>query len=248
MKSRFIFLGIISLLSWGCSKNTTAVLDFEGGKLDINEVDFEYFEGKTKITFKDADTDVRAKASIRIRRDSVIWMSFSSAGITGGKCLIDKDSITVLNQLSNEYSVYKYDELSQKFNFNINYETIQAAAIGNLIIQRDESDRASQQNEFMVLRQKSGGISVENFINKDTHKITMVGMKEMPSENEAIINYTNFQYINDQYFPFSGLISLFYKTEDIIFNTSIEFEYSKAEISDKPLRFPFRIPKKYVER
>ena len=47
---------------------------------------------------------------------------------------------------------------------------------------------------------------------------------------------------------FSAIISLFYAANKGTLNTVIEFEYSKAEIEDKPLKFPFTIPKKYERK
>lgn len=223
-------------------------MEFAGESLEVNEMNFEYFQGKTRIHYKDEKTDVDAKATIRIRRDSLIWMTFSSAGITGGKCLISEDSITIINTIKKEYYTFTYPDLSQRFNFKIDYQSIQAAALGNLMINRQQSDMASEKDTFLVLKQTSGPVSVENYINRDNHKIYRVNMKESPTNNTASIDYTNFQAVNDQYFPFSGLISLFYTTENTTFSTTLEFKYSKAEIIDKPIRFPFKIPKKYVGR
>ena len=233
----------------GCSQKTTGILEFSGGNLDVNEVNFDYFQGKMKISFKDKKVDMKVKASIRMRKDSVIWMTFSgTGGITGGKCLINKDSITVINSLKNEYFVYEYPEMTQRFGFNVDYESIQAAALGNLIIQRQQSDKGSKEDKLSVLKQKSGSVTVNNYINQETHKIIRVDMMEVSSKNTASIHYENFQVVNDQYFPFSGLISIFYKTQNLSYNTTIQFEYNKAEILDKPIRFPFKIPKKYAQR
>ncbi|MDH5400462.1 MAG: DUF4292 domain-containing protein [Cyclobacteriaceae bacterium] len=246
------FFALLLLTSLGlvsCSKKSLLPWEYSGGRLEINEMDFDYFQGKTKMNFKDESLDIKAKATIRIRKDSIIWMTFSSAGITGGRCLINKDSITIISTLKNEYYVFEYPEMSARFNFDVNYETLQAAAIGNLIMGRKQNDRKAEKDDFLVLRQKSGSVSVENYINRNTHKIVRVDMTEVPSKNTASIHYNDFQLVNDQYFPFSGIISLFYKSkENVLFSTVIEFEYSKVEIIEKDLRFPFKIPKKYVRR
>ena len=249
MKTKLsIFFAVIAAISFSCSNKLTSQIEFDGGKLEINEMDFEYFQGKTRIHFVDEKNEFDAKATIRIRRDSIIWMTFSSAGITGGKCLINHDSITIVNTIKKEYYTFTYPELSERFNFTVDYETVEAAALGNLIMNRKDSDMAAETDTFMVLKQSSGPVSVENYIHRETHKIHRVDMKELPTKNTASINYTDFQAINDQYFPFSGLISLFYSTANATFNTTLEFKYSKAEILDKPIRFPFKIPKKYVGR
>ena len=233
----------------GCGKSTIGLARFSGGALDIREVDFDYFQGKMKLGIKDKDSEVRAKATVRIRKDSVIWMTFSgAAGITGGKCLINKDSITILNSLQNEYFVFYYPELTQRFRFTINYEIIEAAALGNLILKRKGSDKAAKADELMVLKQKSEAVQVSNYVDQETHKVVRVDMIESASKNTASVHYQDFQQVGDQLFPHAGVIALFYSSQNVTYNTTIEFDYSKIEIFDKPLRFPFKIPKKYVAR
>ncbi|MDH4298827.1 MAG: DUF4292 domain-containing protein, partial [Cyclobacteriaceae bacterium] len=68
------------------------------------------------------------------------------------------------------------------------------------------------------------------------------------SNNSLVINYSNFQPIGSKLFPYNGTISLFYKTLGGSLNTTIIFEYNRAEVGDKELKFPFNIPKKYVRR
>ena len=120
--------------------------------------------------------------------------------------------------------------------------------MGNLIIDRKQSDRAAELDTFLVLKQKDGMVNIENYIHRDTHKIIKVDLSETNSNNTASISYDDFQMIKDQYFPFTGLITLFYTSQNTTLNTTLEFEYSKAEIINKEIKFPFRIPKKYVGR
>jgi len=63
-----------------------------------------------------------------------------------------------------------------------------------------------------------------------------------------VLDYANFQPVADKVFPYNGTISLLYKSVTGLLNTTIIFEYSKAEVGDKELKFPFNIPKKYVRR
>jgi hypothetical protein len=79
-------------------------------------------------------------------------------------------------------------------------------------------------------------------------KIEKVELREGDTHNSLIINYSNFQPVDNKVFPFDGTISLFYKTAAGLLNTTIIFEYSKAEVGDKELKFPFNIPKKYDRR
>ncbi len=73
-------------------------------------------------------------------------------------------------------------------------------------------------------------------------------MKEGNSSNSLTINYSNFQPVSTKIFPYNGTINLFYKALSGVLNTTVIFEYNKAEVGDKELKFPFNIPKKYERR
>jgi hypothetical protein len=204
--------------------------------------------GKARMVLRDANKEREVKANIRIRKDSVIWMTFSVIGVQGGKALINKDSITIVNNVDNEYFQFDYAELSKRYNFEINYDVIQAAMLGNLIIPRKESDQVLQETAFFILKQQANNITVDNHISLATKKLEKVELKELNSENSLVVNYSNFQPMGSKLFPYNGTINLFYKTVAGVLNTAIIFEYNKAEVGDKELKFPFNIPKKYVRR
>jgi hypothetical protein len=234
-----------------CSKKVvgpTLDLNLPRPTLNVEEIDFEYMHGKARMVLRDANKEREVKANIRIRKDSIIWMTFSVIGVQGGKALINKDSITIVNNVDNEYFQFDYAELSQRYNFQINYDVIQAAMLGNLIIPRKESDQVLQETAFFILKQQANNISVDNYINLASKKLEKVELKESNSANSLVVNYSNFQPIGSKLFPYNGTINLFYKTIAGLLNTTIIFEYNKAEVGDKELKFPFNIPKKYVRR
>ncbi len=250
MKKILFIAFFFSLLgSVGCSKKISGIGPVDNMNiLNVQQVDFDYFSGKAKINYKDSELDIKAKANVRMKKDSVIWIAFSAVGIQGARCLINKDSITVLNLFKKEYYVYNYDSLSEQFNINVDFESIQSAALGNLVKVNDEEDNVEKTEDFFILKQRSGSVAIDNFVNPLTMKVERVQMLENESKNSATINYYDFQMVENQAFPFSAVISLFYKANNKTLNTLIEFEYNKAEIENKELKFPFNIPKKYVRR
>ncbi|HCM77309.1 MAG TPA: hypothetical protein DIS90_13065, partial [Cytophagales bacterium] len=103
MHKRFITLLLaIPLLFQACSKKATPLVGGELSKtLAIQEIDFEYFQGKARLNYNDGKKEREVKATIRVRKDSVIWMTFSVIGVQGGKALINQDSITIVNSANN---------------------------------------------------------------------------------------------------------------------------------------------------
>lgn len=237
---------IVLLLS--CSKKIVPTIPPPPATLEIQEIDFEYFHGKARMVFKDDKKEREVKANIRIRKDSVIWMNFSVIGVQGGKALINRDSITILSTVDKEYYVFDYKELSSRFNFEINYDAIQSAILGNLIATRSDADGITEGASYNLLEQQRGTVSVKNYINAASRKLEKVEMKEENTNNSIAINYSNFQPVGDKIYPFNGGVSIFYKTPKGLLNTSITLEYTKAEVGNKELRFPFNIPRKYDRR
>lgn len=246
---------LLVLASAGCSKkitpptvsNTVSNI-IPNDSLSIEEIDFEYLHGKGRMILKDGNKENEVKANIRVRKDSVIWMNFTVIGVQGGRALINRDSITILNNVKNEYFVFDYKELSKKFNVEINYDVIQSAMLGNLLMPRNEHDTVERKTASYLLNQQSGTIDVLNYISATTMKIQKVELKENNTHNSLVINYANFQPLDTKLFPYDGTISLFYKAPAGLLNTTIIFEYNKVEVGDKELRFPFNIPKKYDRR
>lgn len=247
----FLLIGLC-IVTMSCSKKITSTTSTPATPprptLAIEEIDFEYFQGKARMILRDSKKEREVKANIRVRKDSVIWMTFSVIGVQGGKALINKDSITIVSNVDKEYYVFEYSELTKRYNFPINYSVIQNALLGNLIQERKDDDNIIQESSVFVLKQQSGTVSVTNFVNAASMKIEKVEMKEENTSNSLVMNYSNFQPVGDKVFPYNGTINLFYKALSGLLNTTIIFEYNKAEVGDKELKFPFNIPKRYERR
>jgi hypothetical protein len=245
---RYLLL-CLTILATACSKKLVSPVNTTPKPvLNIEEIDFEYFQGKARMILRDANKEREVKANIHIRKDSVIWMKFTVIGVEGGKALINKDSITIVSTVDKEYYVFDYPELSRRFNIDINYNVIQSAMLGNLIVPRKETDDVNQESSLYTLRQQVGTVDVVNFINAASMKIEKVELKESNSSNSLVLNYSNFQPVGNKLFPYNGTINLFYKAVSGLLNTTVIFEYNKAEVGDRELKFPFNIPKRYERR
>jgi hypothetical protein len=232
-----------------CGKRLSGLnWNFKDKPLNVKEIDFDYFQAKAKMNYRDHEFDVKAKATLRIRMDSVIWMNFTAVGISGGRCLIDKDSLTLINMLKKEYYVFTYEELSKKFNYNINYDVIQSVILGNMMEDINSEHKVERKDEYYQVLQPNDPYLLQCKVNAKTMKLESVDISEKNSPNNARINYSDFQLVNDHAFPYKALVNLIYESKLGSINTSIDIEYSKADIEDKELKFPFNIPKKYERK
>jgi hypothetical protein len=243
-----LLLVIVVFVAASCSKKIVTLPRISSSELALEQIDFEYMDGKAKMVFKDDSKEGEVKANIRVRKDSVIWMNFSVIGVQGGRVLINRDSITIINNVNKEYRVFDFKSLSEKLHIDVNYDLIQSALLGNLLFPKHDSDSVEQKGITFLLRQSSGTVDVLNFISATTMKIQKVELRESDTYNALTLNYGNFQRVSNKLFPYDCTINLFYKTQRGVLNTSIMFEYTKAEVGTKELKFPFSIPKKYERK
>ncbi|GHN00454.1 hypothetical protein WSM22_19430 [Cytophagales bacterium WSM2-2] len=252
MRKVIVCIFSVALIATGCShriiKKIGPLPPLTPQSADIQEIDFEYMHGKAKLVFRDNAKEREVKATIRIRKDSVIWMNLNILGIKGGSVLINKDSITIVSDVQKEYYVFDYVELSKRFKFKIDYKVVQAALLGNMMVAKRPGDEISEDSFFNKIIQREDSITVQNLINKTTKKLERVDMTESNSNNSIKMNYSEFQPLGDKLFPYRGLIEVFYRNSSGLVNNTIVFEYSKAEVGTKELKFHLKIPKRYDRR
>lgn len=244
----FIFALVAMVVFQACSRKTVPSLPPPPKTVDIEQIDFGYLHGKARLVFKDDKKEKEVKAAIRVRKDSVIWMTFSVIGVQGGKALINKDSITIVSTVDKEYYVFDYQELSKRFNFKIDYSIIEAAMLGNPININNGVNEIGQEGDRDVVIQKEGTVTMKSLVNPVIRKIEYVELVEASTNNKLKVEYSNFQPLGDKNFPYNGIVSIFYKTAAGIISNTITIEYNKAEVGDKELKFPFKIPQRYDRR
>jgi hypothetical protein len=245
--SCILFFCVI-FISFSCKRQKISLTPTttEVNNLSVQEIDFTYFSSKSKITYNDAENNLNAIVNIRMKKDSLIWLSISKIGVEGARSLITKDSIYVLDKLKNEYSVYDFQTLSEKFNFNITFDFIQAAILGNLPLSpKNEKVKLVKERDHYLLRQNKNSVTIDNYISTENMKLKKLLMVEQPSNNSLTLDYEDFKIINNSLFPYSSLVSLKYESSQGYYNTLVSIQHQKVEITDKELKFPFNVPQKY---
>ncbi len=255
----YLLAGLLFLIvASGCSKKVAGV-DRSGVKateLNIANVDFEYLTASSRIKFQGEGQNVSATANIRIKKDSVIWISVTPGfGIEAARAIINRDSVSLVNRLEKEYRSYNFQELSKKYNFTINYDLLQAILLGDMPRSLVDKDQVKQETNYFMVRQIEGPVVIDNFIDRQllkVERVTMVEREESGSarnrKNTLNLKYSDFKQLDEEILPFSNLVSLDYRQRGQKRRTQIDIKHKKVSIVNEALRFPFSVPDKYVRR
>lgn len=252
-------LGLLLFLN-SCSKKTLSFKDAaEAEDFSVDNVDFKYMTTSSKIRFSNDDKNLSATANIRLKKDSIIWVSVTPGfGIEAARGIITLDSVIFINRMNKEYAAFDFKELSKEFNFNINYNLLQSVILGNMPVPPDDDDLVKKESDYFLVKQQNGDITISNFVDARSLKLERISMLDRGKEevfgktrtrnNELVLTYSDFQQLEDQVFPFENFATLNYQRNGEKRRTEIDIQHKKASISNEALRFPFSVPKKYVQK
>lgn len=255
---------LLSLVFASCSTRRQSIKDplkeakitYLLEELADNELQFDWFSAKFSIEYIYDKKLTDFKGQIRMRKDSIIWLSFSPAlGIEMARLKITSDSVFFMNRINKTYLKGDYGFISDFLQTNIDFDMLQSFIIGNDFQFYEKSKfRASVDNaeyklstserhklkKFVKRDETDAKAFYQNiWLNPETFKITRVTVKEITDDKKLDAYYSHFKDFEGQLFPFHILFEI---TADE--KIEVNVKYSRIRI-DEALSFPFSIPGKY---
>ena len=207
-------------------------------KLEQQKLDVEWMTAKVKLRLSENGSTTRASADIRMRKDSVIWMTVKKFGIEGARVLITTDSIYLINRLEREYLVQDFSFIESEFNLPASFQTLQDFILGNVFFMTQEN--------------------IKSDINDDAYHLT--ASDPTPFTNEYWLDATDFNlekmYFNDlryqreltveqsEYLPVGEIIAFPHRrvvetSSQQLGNVSVEMDLSRVKFN-QPANMPFK--------
>ena len=218
--------------------------------MSLEALSFKYFDAKAKLDFEDGENDFKARADIRMRKDSIIWIRISVLAFEGVRLKATKDSVHIIDYQKKEYLQFDYKTLSEMLLFDINYTLLQSVVLGEMPMPMLRINSIVVVDNQDIIRQISPKINVDNYVNKTHKRIEKVVAKENNTANALELSYTKFESDNSLNKPFANTILalLSYKGAKKDHNTKIDIDYKKYKFIDTALEFPFKVPESYKRK
>ncbi|WP_431213535.1 DUF4292 domain-containing protein [Puia sp. P3] len=216
-------------------------------KLNHNHIDFNTFNAKLKVHYEGGDgKDYEVNAFLRIRKDSMIWVSVNAAlGIEAFRLLITPDSVKILDKLKKVVRLRSVSFLQDEVHLPVDFSTLQDLLIGNPIF-LDTAHIIFYKDEV------KGGVSLfssgtifRNFLTMaadGTQQHSKLDDTDPLRSRTGDITYGEYDYSSAVPFSTYRKVSVAEKSK-----TDIEINYKQYKFNE-PLSFPFTIPKNYKRR
>jgi hypothetical protein len=103
-------------------------------RLSRAQFEFTWMTAKVTSKVKMKGKSFNFKSSIRMRHDSVIWVSMTPAlGIEAARVKLTRDSVKFVNKIEKNYWVGTYAELNERMSADLDFEMIEDFIIGNAL-------------------------------------------------------------------------------------------------------------------
>ena len=242
-----LFIALIGILLFtGCKKELTTTPKADG-KFKIETFDFNYLSSRAKFKYQNGKQKLSTTANFRLKKDSVIWISISKLGIEGARVMATREGVQMIDKLSRSYYVFDYAQLSEMYGIEISFDLAQALAVGNVLFEPKRRRHVVDDGRFFSYSKEEGPFGINQFIGKSSKRLERLMAYQSNSNNSIVVNYGDFEDVGDQ--RAAQKIRARIKMEDETKeDVDIDLEYSRMELLDDPLNFPFNVSSKYVRK
>ena len=266
LKLALLFALPMALVFTSSCKSTRATLkkplkeygfDFLYSRMLENQINFDYLNSKFSIAYQKGKKKTDLRGQLRIRKDSLIWISLSPAmGIEAARISLSNDSIKFINRLNKTFIAGKYQMLDSLIRTSVDYSIIEAMLIGNDLTQYDVDkfkasvdgglyritiQKRTKIRKYMKRGEIDSKVLVQNiWLDPENFKIRQIEIKELGDDSKKLqVFYNKYQAVENQLFPSEVRIEIVAENK-----VTIDINFGKTELN-QPLKFPFRISKKY---
>ena len=240
-------LGILLLFSLSaCVSNKTLLNTSSNSANEIlkksqeKAVQLDWFTAQLKGKAQLNDNQYPINAQLRMRKDSVIWISVSAIlGLEAMRVHLTPDSLKLINRLNSSYFIGEISALSSQYNIPLTFEEIQNALLGgHSFTLKHQFKLKSSEGNYVLL----ADIESLSYVFQLSENYLPQEIVSRRSDSAFVrLAYPNFVEVNTQWLPQNIELEAVANKK----NLNAHFTYSKMLIN-RPKKIKFSIPSSYA--
>lgn len=207
-------------------------------RADGNRIAYDWFATRIRIEYSDGKSEIDFTAVVRMRRDSVIWLSLQGPfGIEGARVLISPDTIRVVNHLSNEYAVQPVSSLTRMLPIQASIRELQDFILGYYLhLSGLTPQYRGMEDSLHLLQAESAQLLYRAFLYPQNYTMAKSLLTDKMAGQQMSITFGG--YATEAGHPFSEDRTIGLKQGEQTY--TLHLSYSKVRVNE-PLDFPFEV-------
>ena len=217
-------------------------------KVNKYHLDAEWFSAKASIKFTQNGRTDKATAYIKMKKDSVIWVSIKKFGFEGARMMITLDSVFLMDRRKKKYTARPFDHvrdmtgLSSTGDNLTDFRNLYDLVLGNIILKSDNKYASDIVDKQYHLSSNADELSPEYWINGDNFTLHQLKVNQNQANRNASCIYSDYKSLtNNSIFSYIRNLNLFTPEFGEI---DLELNFSKIKFNEATST-PFSIPKSY---
>jgi len=207
-----------------------------------NQLRFNTLSGRVKIDHTNGDDSQGFNVSLRMQKDSVIWIS-ATLGIVKAK--ITPEKVSFYNKLEGEFFEGDFSYLSEILGVELDFDKVQNLLLGQALEDlRERKYRMQTLADAYELKPKAADLFLKSVLRLEPRNLRVADQQLVqPAKNRKLhIDYSNYQEVAGQALPNKVHIEAMTDKD----SSTIDLEFRNMELNAN-MRFPFRVPEGYKE-
>ena len=221
-----------------CISQDSLLLNYDtiSAKITSNQILYKTLSLRTKMIWNDGNTEQEFMATIRMKKDSIIWMSLGLFGFEGARVLITPDSFYMINKLTNEYLAREFGYIETWVMFPVNFSMLQQILVGKKINIGTKISLAAKEDSAVTLFDENSHLYEKARVNNTNYTLENLLLKDKLLKQELSATFGSYIQLNQK--PFSYKRNLVINRDSQSMN--LQMEIMKALV-DGELNFPFEL-------
>lgn len=228
-------------------------------QMEESAIRFTTLSMNAEIAIKTGETNNSVSGMIRIKKDSLIWISARKMGFEIGRLMLSKDSVWVLDRINSRYFAGDYSYFRQQFNLEVDYNLVESMLLANPLanwsaepvkVECDDPSWCSilyperyriNQGSDLVARPEGSTVMEEHItLSKSNGRILTHRIGVKGEQRSIAASYEKFTTVHKQLFPSLTRLEI----DNRGATTTLIFKADTPAMNE-PETFPFKIPESY---
>lgn len=243
-----LLIVISALASCKSSKVSDKSVDYMPARSIVKKNHEEIFsrtsiKASMQVKYRGKDELPNLNASLRMVKDSIIWLNFSKLGFPVAKLKITPREVKFYEKIGKTSFEGNFKLISSWLGTDFDFVKVQNLFLGEALL-----DLESQKHQVnikdgkyeLVSKKRNPIFDIKYSIDPEHFKVVKEEISHPEKNQNLSILYKDYHKINESLFPKGFLITA--KGDDM--TTIIDVNYKNVQF-DIPLKFPFEIPAGY---